>query len=78
MLLVIYSSAEAEIVLFVGYSLTGVWRMYFLWDTDLLKWIYCIVSDVNECVFSCLIVYFSSYLQHTNLRRCVTFSKKEC
>jgi len=46
-LLVIYISAEAEIVLFVRYSFTGVWSLYFLRGIDLLKWIYCVAADVN-------------------------------
>jgi hypothetical protein len=77
-LLVSYSSSEVRIVLFVGLTLIEVGRLCFLWGADLLKWIYCAASDVNERVLSCVIVYFSCHLQQTNSRRCVTFSKEEC
>jgi hypothetical protein len=78
-LLVIYSSADVGIVLFIGYSFSEVEQLCFLLGTDLLKWIYCFASDVNERIFfSCLIIYFSCSLHHTNSRRGVTFSKEEC
>jgi hypothetical protein len=50
-LLVIYSSAAGGIVFFVGYSFSEVGRLCFMWGNDLLKWIYCVASDVNERVF---------------------------
>lgn len=59
MLPVIYSSAEVGIVLFVGYSFSEVGRLCFLWGTDLLKWTYCVASDMNERVFfmlNCLLL----------------------
>jgi hypothetical protein len=77
-LFVIYSSAEVAIVLFVGYCFNEAGRLCLMWGIDLLKWIYCVASDVNEPVFSCLIAYFACHLQHTNSRRCVTSYKEEC